>query len=417
MRLAWLTGRHRSTCWKVLKRHGVSRQRRTVRAQSTRRYEWTEAGALLHIDAFELPKFDRPGHWAHGDRSEAHRTRQAGTVKVIGVIDDHTRLAYCEIHAAENKHTVSATLKRAAAWMTEQGCGPTQAVMSDNALCYARSTEFRATLTELGARHILIPPRTPRWNGKIERFFRTLDTEWAHSHVWPDQHPTRPRPVIVPALLQPPQAAHRRRRPTTHHPRSARPRAGQLAPGVHEGMRRRRHADRYAPAWLRPAHARQYRDTHDPWRWKRLDGPRWWASLADTLTRGRETADIADYLRRRGRMGGLEARSPLLDLRLVELALRIPPETSFDPVTSRPLVREALRGALPPEVLARKDKRDFAAMQHETLQSDREPRVGSTSSRRAPRGGGRLRRPSKTASRSPRSAARRSGSAVGGRGR
>src|SRR4051812_26388961 len=29
MRLTWLTGRHRSTCWKVLKRHGVSRQRRS----------------------------------------------------------------------------------------------------------------------------------------------------------------------------------------------------------------------------------------------------------------------------------------------------------------------------------------------------------------------------------------------------
>ena len=43
----------------------------------------------------------------------------------------------------------------------------------------------------------------------------------------------------------------------------------------------------------------------------------------------------------------MEARSPLLDLGLVELALRIPPETNFDPVTSRPLVREALRGALP----------------------------------------------------------------------
>jgi transposase InsO family protein len=186
MRLTWLTGRHRSTIWKVLKRHGVSHQRRTQRPQSTRRYEWTEAGALLHIDAFELPRFDVVGHWAHGDRSEAHRTRHAGKVKVIGVIDDHTRLVYCEIHSAETKHTVSVTLRRAAAWMREQGCGPVQAVMSDNALCYARSTEFRATLTELGARHILIPPRTPRWNGKIERFFRTLDTEWAHSRVWPD---------------------------------------------------------------------------------------------------------------------------------------------------------------------------------------------------------------------------------------
>lgn len=184
MQLQYLTGRHRSTIWKVLARHGVNRQRRTIKPVSTRRYEWTEAGALLHIDAMELPKFEVPGHWAHGDRSERHRTRKAGKVKVIGVVDDHTRLAYCEIHAAENATNVSATLKRAAAWFVEQGCGPVQAVMSDNAKCYATSHEFRDTLAKLGARHILIPPRTPRWNGKVERFFRTLDTGWAHGRVW-----------------------------------------------------------------------------------------------------------------------------------------------------------------------------------------------------------------------------------------
>jgi transposase InsO family protein len=185
MRLAWLCGRHRSTCFKVLRRHGVSRQRRTQRVVSTRRYEWTEAGALLHIDAFSLPRFDRPGHWAHGDRAEQHRTRRAGSVRVIGVIDDHTRLAYCELHAAENADAVSATLRRAAAWLREQGCGPVTAVMSDNAKCYTTSHSFKAVLAELGARQILIPPRTPRWNGKIERFFRTLDTEWAHGRIWP----------------------------------------------------------------------------------------------------------------------------------------------------------------------------------------------------------------------------------------
>ncbi|HEX6620462.1 MAG TPA: IS481 family transposase, partial [Solirubrobacteraceae bacterium] len=91
----------------MLHRHGVSRRPRSERPQSTRRYESTEAGALLHIDAFELPKFDRPGHWAHGDRSQPHRSRNAGKVKVIGVIDDHTRLAYCELHSAENARTVS----------------------------------------------------------------------------------------------------------------------------------------------------------------------------------------------------------------------------------------------------------------------------------------------------------------------
>lgn len=186
MQLQFLTGRHRSTIWKVLARHGQSSRRRACQRQTTRRFEWAEAGALLHIDAFSIAKFDEPGHWATGDRSQAHRSRNVGKSVVIGVEDDHTRLAYCELHATENAINVSATLRRAAAWFTEQGCGPVEAVMSDNAKCYARSHAFRDTLAELGARHILIPPYTPRWNGKIERFWGTLDTEWAHGRVWPN---------------------------------------------------------------------------------------------------------------------------------------------------------------------------------------------------------------------------------------
>jgi len=112
-----------------------------------------------------------------------------------------------------------------------------------------------------------------------------------------------------------------------------------------------------------------YRESEDPWRWKQLDGPRGWAWLADTLTRGREITDIADYVRRRARVHGVEARSPLLDLGLVELALRLPPEINFDPILARPLVREALRDALPAEILVRPDKRDFAALHHRLLQT------------------------------------------------
>jgi transposase InsO family protein len=186
MRLTWLTGRHRSTCWKVLHRNGVSRRRRGPALQTSRRYEWAEAGALLHIDGFALPRFDRPGHWATGQRGEPHKTPGAGKTVVIGVVDDHTRLAYCELHRAENAQTVSATLRRAADWMREQGCGPLQAVMSDNAKCYAQSHAFAQTLAELHAKHILIPAYTPRWNGKVERFFGTLDQEWAHARVWPN---------------------------------------------------------------------------------------------------------------------------------------------------------------------------------------------------------------------------------------
>jgi hypothetical protein len=77
MQLQFLCGRHRSTIYKVLAHHGKSRRRRSQPPRSGRRYEWAEAGALLHIDAFELPRFDRPGHWATGQRAEQHKTRKA----------------------------------------------------------------------------------------------------------------------------------------------------------------------------------------------------------------------------------------------------------------------------------------------------------------------------------------------------
>src|SRR3954467_4483997 len=72
-RLAGLVGYRRSTVWKVLARHGRARRRRTPRERSSRRYEWAEPGALLHMDTKRLQRFDRPGHWATGERTGRHR--------------------------------------------------------------------------------------------------------------------------------------------------------------------------------------------------------------------------------------------------------------------------------------------------------------------------------------------------------
>jgi transposase InsO family protein len=185
-RLAGLVGRRRSTIWKVLHRHGVSRRRRSCTpVRPARRYEWAEPGALLHVDVKQLARFSRPGHFAHGDRAEVHKTRGAGWAYAHCVVDDHSRLAYVELHPDQRGPTCAAVLERAARALAELGCGPVQAVMSDNALNYVRSREFAEVLARLGARHITIPPRTPRWNGKVERFIRTLDEEWAHGRIWP----------------------------------------------------------------------------------------------------------------------------------------------------------------------------------------------------------------------------------------
>jgi transposase InsO family protein len=187
-RLAGIVGYRRSTVWKVLRRHGCSRRRRTPVPRSARRYEWAEPGALLHMDAKQLPVFDRPGHWAHGNRFLQQR-RPVGSRRIEFahvIVDDRTRLAYVEIHPHDRDQIAAAVLTRAASWLTEQGCGPVQAVMTDNAFAYRHSTAFKASLDALGARHIRIPPRTPRWNGKVERFIRTLDEQRAHGRVWPN---------------------------------------------------------------------------------------------------------------------------------------------------------------------------------------------------------------------------------------
>jgi transposase InsO family protein len=134
-----------------------------------------------------LAVFDTPGHWAHGNRSLQQR-RPTGSRRyefAHVVIDDHSRLAYVEIHPHDRGDIAAAVLTRAAAWMTDQGASPVEAVMTDNAMTYRRNLEFARALEQIGARHIRIPPRTPRRNGKAERFIRTLNKEWAHARISP----------------------------------------------------------------------------------------------------------------------------------------------------------------------------------------------------------------------------------------
>jgi transposase InsO family protein len=181
-RLAGILGRSRSTIWKVLWRHGLSRRRRGER-QTFKRYEWSEPGALLHMDVKRLARFGVPGHWAMG-RGERHKTRGAGWVYLHVVIDDHSRYLYVEQHDREDADTNAGTLERAIAHFAELGLKGPDAVMTDNAMVYRHSRRFRELLARVGATHITTPPYTPRWNGKAERVIRTLQDEWAYAHRW-----------------------------------------------------------------------------------------------------------------------------------------------------------------------------------------------------------------------------------------
>jgi asparagine synthase (glutamine-hydrolysing) len=114
-----------------------------------------------------------------------------------------------------------------------------------------------------------------------------------------------------------------------------------------------------APRYLTPATRRRLRRSDDPDGWKRLDGPRWWASAAHGVYFGIESTGVFEHQRRRAAMAGLEARHPMLDLDLVELALRQPPEQTLDPRFTRPVLREAMAGLLPDSIRLRPQKALF----------------------------------------------------------
>jgi asparagine synthase (glutamine-hydrolysing) len=124
------------------------------------------------------------------------------------------------------------------------------------------------------------------------------------------------------------------------------------------------------PRWLRRADARLFARSWDPQPWRGLEGPRWWAQLAHAVTRGPDLIGFWDYYQRRGRAAGIPAHHPFLDLDLIELVLRLPPQHGFDPNLSRPLLRRAMRGIMPEEVLARRDKCYFDALLVDSLAID-----------------------------------------------
>jgi transposase InsO family protein len=51
-------------------------------------------------------------------------------------------------------------------------------------LAYRNSTAVRQAVAQLGAKHKFIKPHCPWQNGKVERFNRTLQIEWAYRRVF-----------------------------------------------------------------------------------------------------------------------------------------------------------------------------------------------------------------------------------------
>ena len=176
--LGWRLGLAGSTVHIVLRRLGLNRLRR-VPKDEVRRYEWPEAGDLVHLDIKKLGRIGQGGGKRFG---KSRSPRGLGWEHVHVAIDDHSRLAYAEICPDEAATTTVAFTKRAIDFFAGAGI-QVRRILTDNGSAY-RSGMFAGLLSEHGISMRKTRPYHPQTNGKAEAFVKIVTNEWAYARAY-----------------------------------------------------------------------------------------------------------------------------------------------------------------------------------------------------------------------------------------
>lgn len=165
-RIAYQLGLAPSTVHRVLVRHGLSRLSQPPRP-TRRRYEKQRPGELVHIDLKYLPAL-----------------RNARNDFEFAAVDDFSREAVVTIHTDQTSTTAADFLEHVLSRLPYR----VEAVLTDNAFAFTmrhawhsgRLTRFQQVCAAHDIRHYLLRPYAPQSNGKVERFFRTINDECLH---------------------------------------------------------------------------------------------------------------------------------------------------------------------------------------------------------------------------------------------
>lgn len=155
-----------STVYRILVRHQRNRLHIPT-PPAVRRYEKTRPGELVHLDVKFLPAL-RNARWDFE----------------FGAVDDFTREAVAWIAKEQTAHTAVEFLRRVLDALPYR----IEAVLTDNAWVFTmqkafhprRETPFAALCREAEITHRILRPYRPQSNGKVERFFRTVNDECFH---------------------------------------------------------------------------------------------------------------------------------------------------------------------------------------------------------------------------------------------
>lgn len=158
-----------STIYNICRRNGLNKLKPKM-VEEKRKIIKEKAGELAHIDSHYLNK-----GVIQGDNSRYY---------LVSVIDSCTRLAWAEVVPDIKSITVMFAALKCFNMLADQYQVKFEEVLSDNGPEYGKKTSskkeehpFERLLIEMGIKHRYIKPYRPQTNGKIERFWKTIEED------------------------------------------------------------------------------------------------------------------------------------------------------------------------------------------------------------------------------------------------
>jgi transposase InsO family protein len=158
-----------SGAYQVLRRHGLNRLGSKMKEEK-RKIIKQKAGELGHIDTHYLSK-----DLIVGDRKRRY---------LVSIVDSCTRIAWAEmVHDIQSLTVMFAALRMLNILMVNYNI-QFQEILTDNGPEFGTKDSkkkgqhpFERMLQEMGVKHRYTRPYRPQTNGKVERFWRTLNDD------------------------------------------------------------------------------------------------------------------------------------------------------------------------------------------------------------------------------------------------
>lgn len=168
-----------STIYRITRRHGMNRLTTPMREEK-RRLIKTKVGEMGHVDLHQISR-------------DVFLHTPARPVYLISIVDSCSRLAWAEIVSSKKALPVMfKTLKMINTLHARYGVTFAE-ILTDNGAEFCGRTKpdehpFEAMLIELGSKHRYTRPYRPQTNGKVERFWRTLDGDVIEGATFNDEN-------------------------------------------------------------------------------------------------------------------------------------------------------------------------------------------------------------------------------------